>query len=478
MPPPIAAALFTAGILGLFWLDRDKTARVSKALWIPLIWFAIACSRPVGAWLQMGSYIDTADQMQEGSPLDRLVWLVLLVFGLIVIAGRKRAGKSLLENRALLFFFLYCVVSFLWSDFPDVAFKRWIKAIGDVIMVLIVLTDREPVAAFNWFMSRLTYVLIPLSILFIKYYPSIGVSYFQWGGKANIGGVTTNKNSLGVISLYFGLWAFWRLLDVYRGRKAAGRTRHMVPYAVILGMVFWLFHASNSMTSLNSFLMGAILLVVAGTRMAVRRPGMVHALMVSMLVVTASVLFLGASPDVLRALGRNPTLTDRTEIWGVVLKFVQNPLLGTGFESFWLGPRLEKMWRLYWWHPQEAHNGYLEIYLMLGWVGIVFLGAVIASGYRTVFKGWRGNTKNTLWLAYFFVGLVYNCTEAAFFRMQAVSWLFFLFAIVTVPIIRQKVELQERDSLQHSKPLQLQADAQNQADGWAIPVPRHAARWF
>lgn len=435
MSPAIASVIFAAGILGLFWLDRDSKVRMSGAIWIPLIWLFFVCSRPVGTWLDMGPVIDTANQMQEGSPLDRLVWLALLVLGLVVLARRNRlVVKFLVANWPLLLFFLFCAVSILWSDFPDVAFKRWLKAVGDVVMVLIVLTDPEPVAAFNRVIARLTYFLIPLSILFIKYYPTIGLSYSPWGGRANYGGVTTNKNSLGVISLCFGIWAWWRLLAAYKDRKRAGWIRKMIAPAVILAMVLWLFKTSDSMTSFTSFLMAGILLVATGSRIAIRKRALVHILIVSMLAVSGSVVFFGASPSALKAMGRDSTLTDRTEIWAAVSGMVKNPLVGTGFESFWLGPRLEDMWSRYWWHPQEAHNGYLEIYLALGWIGVGLLIFVIAMGYRTVFSAWRHNAPTgSLMLAYFLIGLVYNFTEAAFFKMQAVAWMFFLFAIIKVP---------------------------------------------
>jgi len=174
--------------------------------------------------------------------------------------------------------------------------------------------------------------------------------------------------------------------------------------------------------------------VAANSRVAIRRPAVVHLLTAVMLAVSISVLFLGVSPGVLEAVGRNPTLTDRTEVWGVLLRLVRNPLFGTGFESFWLGPRLEKMWSVYWWHPNEAHDGYLEIFLNLGWMGVALLTFIIATGYRRVFRVWRSNVSiGSLLLAYFFMGLVYNFTEAAFFKMLAPAWIFFLLAITSVP---------------------------------------------
>jgi hypothetical protein len=67
-------------------------------------------------------------------------------------------------------------------------------------------------------------------------------------------------------------------------------------------------------------------------------------------------------------------------------------------------------------------------------MGVVLLAAVLAWGYRTVFAAWRRHTPlGDLTLAYFFVGLVFNFTEAAFFKSVAPVWIFFLFAITKVP---------------------------------------------
>ena len=135
-------------------------------------------------------------------------------------------------------------------------------------------------------------------------------------------------------------------------------------------------------------------------------------------------------------MGRNPTLTDRTEVWGWLFGLVRNPILGTGFESFWLGPRLEKLWNIYWRHPNEAHNGYIEIYINLGWTGIVLLAVVLVAGYRKIMAAYRRHLPlANLCLAYFLVGMTYNFTEAALFKMLAPAWIFTLFAMTCAPAI-------------------------------------------
>lgn len=440
MPPSIAAAAYTLLILVLFWLDRNQQNRPSPALWIPTIWLLLACSRSVGQWLRLNP-IDTADQVSEGSPLDRLVYAGLLAVGLIVLINRGRPVLRFLHANAPIFlFFLFCAVSLLWSDFPGVAFKRWTKALGDPVMVLIVLTDPQRLAAIKQLLARLAYVLIPLSFLFIKYYPQLGMGYNEWTGQPVYLGVTTNKNTLGAISLGLGLAALWRFAAAYKGEEGSGRFQRMVANGIIFVMVLRLFQLINAMTSLSCFLMASILLLATSFRTFMRKPVVVHFLMASMILVSSSVLFLGVSPNALHAMGRNPTLTERTYLWGDLLSQVRNPIFGTGFESFWLGPRLKEIWLLNPWRPNEAHDGYLEVFLNLGWMGVGLLAFVIAAGYRNVLRSWRaGDSTGSLRLAYFLVGIVFNFTEAAFFRMMAPVWIFFLLAITNVPEVEGHV---------------------------------------
>jgi exopolysaccharide production protein ExoQ len=436
MPPALATASCLVLIAFLFWLDRDSSMRTSGALWLPTTWLTLACSRSVSIWLQLGAPISSANQVSEGSPVDRVVYSALLAAGLIVLVQRRARLKGFFKaNWAVILFFVYCGISIVWSDYPEVAIKRWPKAIGDLIMVLVVLSDANPLGALKRLFARIGYLLIPLSILITKYYPALGMLYGPWGGKPEYTGVTTNKNTLGMICLIFGLASLWRLIHTYGDREMSGRARRMAAQVLVLLMVVWLFRTADSMTSQNSFVMGSVLLLAANTSAAHRKPVVIHLLILFMLIGTISVLFLGLSPDALKTIGRDPTFTGRTEVWGVLLKLVKHPLVGTGFESFWLGRRLATIWEIYWWRPNEAHNGYLEVFLNLGWIGISGLALVLAVGYKSVVRRWRMNIpEGNLLLVYFFISLVFNLTEAAYFRMLAPVWISFLLAVTTVPL--------------------------------------------
>ena len=106
--------------------------------------------------------------------------------------------------------------------YPDVGFKRWVKAVGDFVMVLIVVSDRDPSVAIRRLLTRTGFLLIPLSVLMIKYYPDLARYYDRWDWSTYYSGVTTNKNALGVICLLFGLASVWQFLAALMTRTGQG----------------------------------------------------------------------------------------------------------------------------------------------------------------------------------------------------------------------------------------------------------------
>jgi O-antigen ligase len=374
----------------------------------------------------------------------------------VLFVRRQQLWTVVKQNWAILFYFLYCLASTFWSDFPFVAFKRWTKALGNVLMVLIVLTDANPSAAVKRFFSRMAFVLIPVSILLIKYYPDLGRGYYRWSWTPFYTGVTTDKNSLGAICFVFGLAAVWRVTEALweKPQPKAGKSRahgvlgalgiwllrtlriqkSLIAHAVLLGLAVFLLLITDSSTSLACLILGSFLIVATQGNVG-RRPTRVYVL--------TGVMGFGAAlvymfPDVFamltHSLGRGTDLTGRVDIWNDIFHMHLDPWLGTGFESFWLGKRIEFLWEKYYFHPNQAHNGYIETYINLGILGLGALALQIVAGYRNVTAGFRRRAPaSSLKLAYLLTALVYNVTEAAFKVMTPV-WIVYLFAIMAVPV--------------------------------------------
>lgn len=431
----IATVVYAVGILGLFALDRDRNVRTSKALWLPVVWLLINGSRPVSLWLQMGTRIDSPDKSVDGSPLDAFIFGILLMAAIIVLVGRRQqVGAFLQANWPILLFFAYCAFSTLWSDYTIVAIKRWIKAVGDVVMVLIVLTDPERAYAIKRLLARVGFLLIPVSILLIKYYPDMSRYYSLWEGRMFVSGVAEDKNMLGMTCLVFGLGAWWRFLGAWRDQTGGERMRQVIASGSVVAMAAWLLWMADSMTSLSCFVMAGGLLAMTTFVRRPKMPVLVHFMAAAIVCVAASALFLDVGGGALQTMGRNPTLTGRTEIWRQLLNVNVSPLVGTGFESFWVGERLRKVWAMGGLLNglNEAHNGYLEVFLNLGWIGVVVLAVLIVTGYRNVVVAFRRDQESArLGLAFLVAMVVYSLTEAGF-RMMSPIWIAFLLTTAAV----------------------------------------------
>jgi len=431
MPPALALILTLTAIAGLLWREARKSPQVSGALWLPVIWIFLVSSKFVGQWLAtLGLTSERAVSMEDGSPIDAVVFLALIVAGAVVLARRGvTPGRIIAQNKFVAIFLLYCLISIAWSDFPLVALRRWVKVLGHPIMALVILSGFDPIDNLRRVIKRTAILYVPLSVLCLKYYPEIGRGFDAWTGQATNRGISHNKNELGYACLFFGLGLFWSFLYERRGgQPAAGREDKILSLA-LLALVGWLLMRADSATSLACLVLGVATIVGLGMPFVRRRFVWAYVIAVALSALAGETLF-GISEQVFALLGRNSTLTDRTEVWADLMAMKINPIIGTGFESFWLGPRLEAMWARWWWQPNQAHNGYIETYLNLGWVGVALLIGVILTTFvkaqRTLLEKFDLGRFRMAWL---FVILAYNYTEATFKGVHLLWTVFHIIAL-------------------------------------------------
>jgi exopolysaccharide production protein ExoQ len=136
-------------------------------------------------------------------------------------------------------------------------------------------------------------------------------------------------------------------------------------------------------------------------------------------VVGVLAVFLGLEygAAVLKAFGRNPTLTGRTEIWSALaISILKRPLLGYGYFAFWQGIKGEsaKVIYLTHWTFGYAHNGIIEIFLQLGTTGVVVFFITL---FKAIKDGWycfRNDHAGTYdwYLGLLVITIFYNIDEA------------------------------------------------------------------
>lgn len=417
MSPSAALFLWSVLLLGLLCFDPARKRGTSMTLWVPLIWLFILGSRLPSVWLRAQMAGVEAQALEEGNPLDRTIFFVLILLAIGILVSRHfRWGQFFSNNLALTAFVFFGLVSVCWSDYAFIAFKRWFRDLGNYLVILVLLSDPLPLDAFRTVFRRLGYVLISLSVLLARYFPGIGDNYDVWTGQPYYVGAATSKNTLGVLCLVGGLFFFWDTVTRWSARKEKRTKQIILVNIAFLAMTFWLLHICDSATSRVCLLLGCLVIAAAHSKAFRRRSTLLKAAVPAGFLAYVTLAYgLGLNGQFAGAVGRNPTLTDRTQIWQILFDIHTNPILGTGYQSFWLGPRLERVWQMYGGPINEAHNGYLDVYLNLGLLGLFLLVGFLISGYRTICRRLDPlSSLGSLCLGLWAVLLFYNVTEAAF----------------------------------------------------------------
>jgi exopolysaccharide production protein ExoQ len=434
MPPSLALWIWVVLLVALFWFDPAKRPKTSAALWVPLIWFFFLGSRSPAMWLGLSSS-GGMQALEEGSPLDRTIFSLLTVACFAILVARSfQWRKFVAQNLALVSFLTFCLLSVAWSDFPLATFKKWFRDAGIYMAVLVILSDPDRIQAMRTVLRRTCYLLIPLSIILVKYYPGLGKSFSDWGGQEYTG-VSTSKNMLGALCLVSGIFFLWDTITNWCDRKKNSVRKLIIVNIAFIGMTLWLLNLSDSKTSTICLFLGCSMIAAAHCSFGRRHIGWVKALapatFVFYLILTIG---FGMGAQLSESVGRSGDMSDRTRIWDATLSVPINPLLGTGYQSFWISPRrVEQVWaRLGGDDVLEAHNGYLETYLELGLVGLFLLCTFLIATYRKICKQLKPVTPlGSLSLGLWTLLLFYNVSEASF--EPALLLVTFLLATISVP---------------------------------------------
>src|SRR4051812_41301025 len=106
MNPRLALLLTVIFVAGLFVRDVRQRPQITYALWIPLLWMLIIGSRFVSQWINPGA---TGGSTEDGSPIDSVVFAVLIASAVIVLIRRNVSLSAFIANNWwVTVYFLYC----------------------------------------------------------------------------------------------------------------------------------------------------------------------------------------------------------------------------------------------------------------------------------------------------------------------------------------------------------------------------------
>ncbi len=400
----------------------------------------------------------SSDELAEGSPVLRLLWLpIYAVTGLAVVWKVRALASVCLKLPFLIGLLLICGASFLWSIDPGLTQRRSLAIIMTSLAGLYVGTRydwRTLLRMFGlvWFTLALTSFLTALLL------PGFGrVAEIHTGAWQ---GLYFEKNQLGGHMARAAVFAGFLWIMDRKFRRAWGGLFFLSSALVLL---------STSTTALMGWGMGIGVLALGAWMKRGIRTSLLLFWSVSMFSGGAIAMLVLAPDIVFQWLGRDATLTGRTDIWLVLIEFIQQrPLFGYGYGAFW-APGSEpgnSVRAVLDWDAPTAHNGWLEVTVALGLVGLAllildFVVTCVRSGLAAI-DTWTGLFA-VAFCAQFFL---FNLSESASLQQNSIVWLLYV-AIAAKAANRPK-------GLVRVKPVRAPGSASQQVS--LAMSPEHLAR--
>jgi len=344
----------------------------------PLIYFA-AQGRPSFMGQPTSELTATYGSLASGSPSGKNIVAVTLIFMLLAMAVFPwivDVAKECLRNGVFAALALLAFASCIWSQAPAVSLEWSLCLIVNTIFAFYLNSRFNHEVQLTLFLS-LGWVCLIASIAMALLVPRYGISIQNGAWQ----GIYFHKNICAMATVFFLPAAFCASAKSWY-RKAV----RIVYIALSCGLVI-MTQSKTSLIVVVALLVYMLALnlldkMTSHDRIAVLGGGVIMALTLA-----------GATyyyyRDLVYFMGKDPSLTGRTEIWqAVVTSIMKHPILGYGYMAFWRGYVGESanISLTAGWAVSSAHNGLLGVWVELGAAGLILVVASFLVAFRNALR--------------------------------------------------------------------------------------------
>jgi exopolysaccharide production protein ExoQ len=356
------------------------------------------------------------ERVMEGDPRAQLIFFAIyaIAFGLVLLR-HSTFLRHLFAEKYLLLLVTLAVLSFVWSAVPDLTIRRTVALLGTTLFSIYI-ASRFSLKQLLQLIGWTCIVIVVSSIVVALLMPSDGVMQ-----EIHIGawrGVFDHKNTLGRMMTFSAV--VFVLLYINRAMRR---------WVSVLGLLMALLAMFMAQSATAIVVLVGTLLILPLLQVLRWRSNV--AIIIAILIILLggfAVTYVWANTEeVLSSLGRDVTLTGRTELWQLSFEAVlARPWLGYGYDGFWVGWNSESahIWVRVFWEPPHAHNGWLELLLSLGAVGLTLFIASLVVALSHSIRYLRSKSADCVfWPLMFFTFLMLvNITEATFLGSRNIFW--------------------------------------------------------
>jgi len=360
----------------------------------------------------------TDEDAVDGSPVLRMLWLPIYAIAFAGLVWKiKNIAQVAMRLPFLMGLLIVCALSFLWSIDPGLSFRRSIAILMTTAAGLYIGTR------YNWQTMLRALALAWLIVGLVSFFTGLLMPSLGRMQEIHIGawsGLYFEKNQLGGHMARSAVFAAILVIMDRTYRKT---------WCVALLLSIALVVLSTSKSALLGLIVGLSVVAVCAWMKQGLRVGLVTLWLGAIFVAIAAGILVFAPQIVFDLLGRDATLTGRTDIWIVLAEMIQNkPILGYGYGAFWAPDSEPGNWvrDLLQWDAPTAHNGWLEVTIALGAVGLVFLTLdFMMTVWRALMASihtWAG----VFALAFCAQFFLFSLSESASLQQNSIVWLIYV----------------------------------------------------
>ena len=314
-------------------------------------------------------FVPTSGSAEDGSAFIRTALLAFLAISMLGIVQHLGASvKLFLRTWPVWVLLLWFLLTSHWASYPDISIRRSIAYLTIYLIAVSLAVSFEHPVDFQ----RPLY--LGLALIFLA---NIVVAQIIPPNDAKLGvnGLYAEKNGAGVIALYVIM-----VMTFSIGLRRLLISKLFSACLVILGWAFLI--STQAKTSYATAVCLSFMIPVLSYLLLKPKAYMLFAAAVCALLFGVTVLVFQLMNVTLEELGKaifvDLTFTNRTFIWDAIIPEIwRHPWTGAGFGSFWATGRLLNPINA---RPDEffmdaklineAHNGYIDITLQAGFIGL------------------------------------------------------------------------------------------------------------
>jgi O-antigen ligase len=347
----------------------------------------------------------------------------ILIVALAALPSLGSISGAIRRNRPILMLTALAMVSALWSQFPDLTLKASTLLITETVLAYFIFVKFRGTEQL-----QLVWIIGTICLLFsfycVFFAPAQGVDHS--GSSASAWqGMYGQKNTCAMMTVFM-------LSACLHYHPKSGLARMARLLYVILSILLVIMADSAS-----GKLLLCVLLIYYFTMKAIfmfrGRDRTIVAMAAASFISLLGYITVSYRAEITYLLGKDPTFTSRTLIWGAAMISVfKRPLLGYGYSAFWRGFQGEaaNVSLMNGWSSVYAHNGYIDMLTALGCVGLViFLLSAVVAVRNAVRLIQRDRTPLVEWsFCIIVLTLVLNLSEVTVLRSAHLLWIFYVLA--------------------------------------------------